>query len=144
MKYKLKPEELLNYLNKKNYKEKKGRNDLNNKSNNLLKDISLPKILKNLNVESFQQKYFSNNINNNLYSNNQKEKDSKRKENGNYEESTVLTIKNINYNKNFFELFKKKNKINLITIKKCLNIKKRNLIKEMISHHFSPRKIRLL
>ena len=129
MKYKLKPEELLNYLNNKNFKEKKARNDLNNKNNNLLKDISLPKTLKNLNFESFQQNYFSNNTNNKLYSNNLKEKDNKGKENGNNEESTVLTIKNINYNNHFFELFKKKNKINLDTIKKCLNIKKKKFNK---------------
>ena len=53
MKCMLKPEELLNYLNNKNFIEKRDRNDTNNKNNNLLKDISLPKILKNLNVAAY-------------------------------------------------------------------------------------------
>ena len=128
MKYKLKPEELLNYLNNKNIKEKKARNNLNIKNNNLLKDISLPKILKNLNVESIPQGNFSYNININLDLNNKKENDVGNKDD-NDKESTVLTIKKINYNNNFFELFKKKNKINLDFIKKILNIKKKKFNK---------------
>ena len=136
MKYKIKEEELLNYLKNKNYKENKTRTDINIKNNNILKNITLPKTINCLNIESFKNNFIPPNINNYLYL---KEKDNNKIDNINKDTenknknksppsskvSKVLILKKINYDKNFFKLFKKKNSINIDVIKKYLNIKKK-------------------
>ena len=118
----IKTNEILNYLKNKNFKEKKLRNEFINKNNNLLKDISVPKILNTLNIESLN--FPSHNIikEDNISKGTNTETENNKK-------SKVLTIKKINYNNNFFQLFKKKNNINIETVKKYLNIKKKKFNK---------------
>ena len=126
----LKPEEILNYLKNKTYKEHKAKTELNNKNNSL--NISTKTLLNNLHIESFPNNCFSH-IDNGFYPKekliNNEINFNINKENGNKINSNILSIKKLNYNQNFFKLFKKKNKINLDTIKKCLNIKKKKFNK---------------
>ena len=126
MKCNINPLEILNYLKNKSVKEKKARTEFNNKNNNLLKDISLSRTLKILNVDTTQQNCFSFNINNALYIN---EKTKNKKEDNSKKMSNVLILNKLNYNKNFLEFFKNKNNINLDNVKKYLNIKKKKFNK---------------
>jgi len=142
MKPMIKPEELLNYLRNKKYKENKARTELNNKNNNI--NISIQQTLNNLNIEPLQNYSYSH-IDNGIYPKEKLiNKDIERnfnKENINKSISNILTIKKFNYNENFFKLFKTNPTININKIKKILNIKKKkyNKGKDFTSFFLQPR-----
>ena len=121
----IKANEILNYLKNKSYKEKKSRIEYINKNNNILKDITLPKILKNLNIESITTPSFKVLKEENI----SQRTDTNTVSNNDIKESKALNIKKFNDNIKIFELFKKKNNINMDTVKKYLNIKKKKLNK---------------
>ena len=144
MKSIIKPEEILIYLKNKSTKEKKERAELNNKNNNILKTISSQKILNSLNIAPLNNISFNTNTGNYLYL--KKNKDA-REENISQEKeysssSKILTLKEINHDKNFFSLFKNKNIIDIELIKKYLNIKKKkyNKGKDFTSFFLQPRR----
>ena len=143
MKSMIKPEEILIYLKNKSTKEKKARAELNNKNNNILSTFSFQKIINSLNIDSLKNKNFIPNIDNNilLKKSNNNEKENIIQEKENFTSSNVLTLKEINYDKNFYSLFRKKNDINIEKIKKYLNIKKKkyNKGKGFCSYFLQPR-----
>ena len=129
---KLKPEDTLKYLKSRLIKENKVRTEINLRNNNLFKNISLYNTLNKLCIDSLP--------NNNVYNKiiNQK---TKTKENKDDNESQILTLKKIKINNNQFKLFSKTNKINLETLKKHLNIKKKKYNKgiDFCSYFLRPK-----
>ena len=132
---KLKPEEILNYVQSRLNKAKKVNDEINFKNNNILKNVSLYNTL-----DKFKVNLPLNNSMNNFLSN----QDTRKKENINNknESSKVLTLKQIKFDNNNFKFFHKNyNKIDIDTIKKHLNIKKKKYNKglDFCSYFLTPR-----
>ena len=116
---KIKPEEILNFVQSRLIKEKKMKEEINNKNNNILKNISLYKTLDKLKV-NFP-------INNN-FTHFLSEQKTQTKEDTNIknEKSKVLKLKQINFDNNEFKhLHQNYNAIDINTLKKHLNLKKK-------------------
>ena len=133
---KLKPEEILNYVQSRLNKAKKVKDEINFKNNNILKNVSLYNTL-----DKFKVNLPLNNSINNFLSN----QDTRKKENINKknESSKVLTLKQIKFDNNNFKFFHKNyNKIDTDTIKKHLNIKKKKYNKglDFCSYFLTPKK----
>ena len=128
----LKPEETINYLKSRLIKENKIRTEINLRNNNIFKNISLYNTLNKLNIGSLQNNTIYNNITN---------QNTKAKEDKSDKESQILTLKKIKFNNEQFKLFNKTNKINIDTLKKHLNIKKKKFNKgiDFSSYFLQPR-----
>ena len=116
---KIKPEEILNFVQSRLIKEKKMKEEINNKNNNILKNITLYKTLDKLKV-NFP-------INNN-FTHFLSEQKTQTKEDTNIknEKSKVLKLKQINFDNNEFKhLHQNYNAIDINTLKKHLNLKKK-------------------
>ena len=83
-----------------------------------MKDITLPKILKNLNIESINTPSFKVLKGENI----SQRTDTNTVSNNDIKESKALNIKKFNHNIKVAELFKKKNNINMDTVKKYIKV----------------------
>ena len=120
---KLKPEEILNYIKSRLNKDKKVKDEINSRNNNILKNISLYNTLDKFNVNLPLSNSFNKCFN---YQKTQK----KENKINNKETSKVLQLKQIQMEDNNFKISQKKyNRIDIGVIKKHLNIKKKKFNK---------------
>ena len=132
---KFKPEEILNYIKSRLNKDKKVKDEINFRNNNILKNISLYNTLDKFKVNL----PLNNNINN--YLNNQSTK-KKEDNNKNKKTSDVLQLKQIKFEDNKFKVFHKNfNRIDIDILKRHLNIKKKKYNKglDFCSYFLNPK-----
>ena len=134
---KIKPEEILNYIQSRLMRAKKMKEEINNKNNNILKHISLYNTL-----DKFKMNFpLNNNLTHFLSEQKTQTKEDKNIDN---EKSQVLRLKKINLNNNEFKLFhKNSNEIDIDILKKHLNIKKKKNNKgiDFCSYFLQPKNI---
>ena len=131
----LKPEEILNYVKSRLNKDKKVKDEINFKNNNILRNCSLYNTL-----DKFKVNLPLNNSINNLISNQGTRK--KGNFNNKKESSEVLTLKQIKFDNNNLKFFHKNyNRIDIDMLKKHLNIKKKKYNKglDFCSYFLNPR-----
>ena len=131
----LKPEEILNYVKSRLNKDKKVKDEIKFKNNNILRNCSLYNTL-----DKFKVNLLLNNSVNNFISN----QSTRKRENFNKkkESSEVLTLKQIKFDNNNLKFFHKSyNRIDIDLLKKHLNIKKKKYNKglDFCSYFLNPR-----
>ena len=117
---KLKPEETIHYIQSRLNKENKIKTEINLRNNNLLKNVSLYNTLSKFNVNLPPNNTLLNCINNQKTQ--AKENKEKNKEKG---ESKVLQLKKMKFDNNFPLFIKNYNRIDIDSLKKHLNLKKK-------------------
>ena len=117
---KLKPEETIHYIQSRLNKENKIKTEINLRNNNLLKNVSLYNTLSKFNVNLPPNNTLLNCINNQKTQ--AKENKEKNKEKG---ESKVLQLKKMKFDNNFPLFRKNYNRIDIDSLKKHLNLKKK-------------------
>jgi len=131
----LKPEEILNYVKSRLNKDKKVKDEINFKNNNILRNCSLYNTL-----DKFKANIpLNNSINNFIYNQSTRKKENFNKKK---ESSEVLTLKQIKFDNNNLKFFHKNyNRIDIDMLKKHLNIKKKRYNKglDFCSYFLNPR-----
>ena len=117
---KFKPEETIHYIQSRLNKENKIKTEINLRNNNLLKNVSLYNTLSKFNVNLPPNNTLLNCINNQKTQ--AKENKEKNKEKG---ESKVLQLKKMKFDNNFPLFRKNYNRIDIDSLKKHLNLKKK-------------------
>ena len=117
---KFKPEETIHYIQSRLNKENKIKTEINLRNNNLLKNVSLYNTLSKFNVNLPPNNTLLNCINNQKTQ--AKENKEKNKEKG---ESKVLQLKKMKFDNNFPLFSKNYNRIDIDSLKKHLNLKKK-------------------